>query len=62
MTTANPIAPYTAVALQLTARSIERAAEFYKTLQLDAYEWVTLGTTKTGIVYGLGNNASTHRE
>jgi hypothetical protein len=42
--------------------SIDRAVDFYKTLQLDAYEWVTLGTTKTGIVYGLGSHASTNRE
>ncbi|WP_373510732.1 hypothetical protein [Thiocapsa sp.] len=46
----------------LNRGSIERAADFYKTLQLDAYEWVTLGTTKTGIVYGLGSHASTNRE
>lgn len=39
-----------------------RAIDFYKTLQLDAYEWVTLGTTKTAIVYGLGPTQSTNRE
>ena len=42
--------------------SMERAVDFYKTLQLDAFEWVTLGTTKTGIVYGLGQATSTNRE
>jgi hypothetical protein len=46
----------------LHRESITRAAEFYKTLQLDAYEWVTLGKTKTAIVYGLGNPALLHHE
>lgn len=40
----------------------QKAMDFYKTLQLDAYEWVTLGTTKTAIVYGLGANPATNRE
>ena len=42
--------------------SLQRAAEFYKALQMDAYDWVTLGTTKTAIVYGLGAKGSTNRE
>ncbi len=46
----------------LHKESVKRAADFYKTLQTDAYEWVTLGTTKTAIVYGLGNHATTNRE
>ena len=29
---------------------------------MDAYDWVTLGTTKTAIVYGLGAKGSTNRE
>ena len=46
----------------LHRESLKRAADFYKTLQLDAYEWVTLGATKTAIVYGLGQQASTNHE
>ncbi|MBK1644875.1 hypothetical protein CKO25_09480 [Thiocapsa imhoffii] len=46
----------------IAKESIARAVDFYKTLQLDAYEWITLGTTKTGIVYGLGNTNTTNRE
>ncbi len=42
--------------------NLERAEKFYKTLQLDAFEWVSLGTTKTAIVYHLGPRASTNRE
>jgi hypothetical protein len=41
--------------------NLKRAEDFYKTLQLDAFEWVSLGTTKTALVYGLGNG-STPRE
>ena len=36
--------------------------EFYKELQLDASEWVLLGTTKTAMVYGLGTAAVTNHE
>ncbi|MEX1119172.1 MAG: hypothetical protein WEB60_10320 [Terrimicrobiaceae bacterium] len=42
--------------------NLDRAEKFYKTLQLDAFEWVSLGTTKTAIVYHLGPRASTNRE
>ena len=42
--------------------SIQRAAECYRALQMDACDWVTLGTTKTAMVYGLGSKVSTHRE
>jgi len=38
-----------------------RAEDFYKTLQLDAFEWISLGTT-TPLVYSLGNNAAPFRE
>jgi len=41
--------------------NLKRAEDFYKTLQLDAFEWVSLGTTKTALVYGLGDG-STPRE
>ena len=47
---------------ELHKDSIQRAAEFYKALQMDAFDWVTLGTTKTAIVYGLGTRVSTNRE
>ena len=42
--------------------NLKRAEDFYKTLQLDAYEWVSLGTTKTAMVYQLGPNGATNRE
>jgi len=35
--------------------SIELSEEFYKKVQLDCAEWIKLGTTKTAMVYGLGN-------
>ena len=34
--------------------SLKRAEDFYKTLQLDAHEWVSLASTKTALVYQLG--------
>jgi hypothetical protein len=42
----------------LHKENIKRVEDFYKTLQLDAFEWVSLGTTKTALVYGLGNAGS----
>lgn len=42
--------------------TLHRAVEFYKTLQMEAFDWVTLGTTKTAIVYGLGGQGTTNRE
>ena len=47
---------------ELHKDSINRAANFYKALQMDAFDWVSLGTTKTGIVYGLGSRVSTNHE
>ena len=47
---------------ELHKSSLKRAEDFYKTLQLDAYEWVSLGTTKTAMVYQLGPKASNNRE
>ena len=35
--------------------NLRRAEDFYKTLQADAFEWVSLGTTKTALVYGFGS-------
>ena len=42
--------------------SLKRAEDFYKTLQLDAQEWVSLGTTKTALVYKLGAAPGTARD
>ncbi|MBV8140073.1 MAG: hypothetical protein JO121_31200 [Deltaproteobacteria bacterium] len=36
--------------------------EFYKQVQLDCADWVMLGTTKTAMVYGLGNVPLKNRE
>ncbi|MBK8638245.1 MAG: hypothetical protein IPN92_08110 [Chromatiaceae bacterium] len=47
---------------ELHKDSINRAANFYKALQMDAFDWVSLGTTKTAIVYGLGSKVSTNHE
>lgn len=47
---------------ELSKKSLKRAEDFYKTLQVDAFEWVSLGTTKTAMVYGLGNNGKSHSE
>lgn len=38
----------------LHKENLKRAEDFYKTLQLDAFDWVSLGTTKTALVYQLG--------
>jgi len=42
----------------LHKKSLKRAEDFYKTLQLDAHDWVSLGTTKTAIVYNLGGEGN----
>jgi len=42
----------------LHKKSLKRAEDFYKTLQLDSHEWVSLGTTKTAIVYNLGSEGN----
>ena len=39
----------------VSKESLERSEEFYKMLQLDCAEWIKLGTTKTAMVYGLGD-------
>jgi hypothetical protein len=38
--------------------SLVLSEEFYKRVQLDCAEWVKLGTTKTAMVYGLGNGST----
>ena len=39
---------------EVNKESLELSEEFYKRVQLDCAEWVKLGTTKTAMVYGLG--------
>ncbi len=46
----------------LPKESTERAEEFYRTLQMEAYEWVSLGTTKTAMIYGLGTKPLSNGE
>jgi hypothetical protein len=42
--------------------SLAQSDEFYKQVQLDCADWVMLGTTKTAMVYGLGNVLLRNRE
>ena len=39
---------------EVPKESIELSEEFYRKVQLDCAEWIKLGTTKTAMVYGLG--------
>lgn len=39
---------------EVNQEAIELSEEFYKKVQLDCAEWIKLGTTKTAMVYGLG--------
>jgi len=41
---------------EVPKESIDLSEEFYKKVQLDCAEWIKLGTTKTAMVYGLGEN------
>lgn len=43
---------------ELHKASVRRAHDFYKALQTEGFEWVSLGTTKTAIVYNLAGNGS----
>jgi hypothetical protein len=40
---------------EVSKEALERSEEFYKKVQLDCAEWIKLGTTKTAMVYGLGD-------
>ncbi|MGO9264844.1 MAG: hypothetical protein ACLQBA_08165 [Candidatus Binataceae bacterium] len=40
---------------EVSKEAIELSEEFYKRVQLDCAEWIKLGTTKTAMVYGLGD-------
>jgi hypothetical protein len=42
--------------------SIELSEEFYKGVQLDCADWIKLGSTKTAMVYGLGDAPVTNKE
>jgi hypothetical protein len=45
----------------LHEKAVERCKEFFEALQYAAREWISLGTTKTGIVYRLrGNPPQSH--
>ena len=40
----------------------QRSEEFFRRAQVEAPEWVALGTTKTAVVYGIGNTPVAHNE
>ena len=40
----------------VSKESLELSEEFYKKVQLDCADWIKLGTTKTAMVYGLGDS------
>jgi hypothetical protein len=40
---------------EVSKEALELSEEFYKRVQLDCAEWIKLGTTKTAMVYGLGD-------
>ena len=40
---------------EVHSSALELSEEFYKAVQLDCAEWIKIGTTKTAMVYGLGN-------
>lgn len=44
------------------AMTLEKAASFHRELQKAAADWVLLGTTKTALVYGLGNKTVVNHE
>jgi hypothetical protein len=39
---------------EVSKEALGLSEEFYKKVQLDCAEWIKLGTTKTAMVYGLG--------
>lgn len=46
---------------EISAKALERSHEFFCALQMEAQDWVSLGTTKTGAVYRLkGNPPQSH--
>lgn len=47
---------------EVHAGTLEKAEAFHKELQKTAADWVMLGTTKTALVYGLGNKPVVNHE
>lgn len=47
---------------EIHAGTLEKAAAFHKELQKTAEDWVMLGTTKTALVYGLGDKTVVNHE
>jgi hypothetical protein len=47
---------------EVPASAIRVSEEFYKQVQLDAADWVKLGTTKTAMVYGLSGHEVSNKE
>jgi hypothetical protein len=47
---------------ELNRKARERADELFRGVQLGARDWVKLGVTKTGVVYGTGVPALSNRE
>jgi hypothetical protein len=47
---------------ELNADTLAKADAFHKKLQRAAEDWVLLGTTKTALVYGLGNKTVVNHE
>lgn len=47
---------------ELHAAALAKADDFHKRLQHAAEDWVLLGTTKTALVYGLGNKTVLNHE
>jgi hypothetical protein len=41
---------------EVSKEALELSEEFYKRVQIDCADWIKLGTTKTAMVYGLGNS------
>jgi hypothetical protein len=47
---------------ELHPETLGKADRFHKQLQVTASDWVLLGTTKTAMVYGLGNKTVVNHE
>lgn len=47
---------------ELRRKPRERSEEFFRKLQLEAQEWIQLGTTKTALIYGLGKTPVANHE
>ncbi len=46
----------------LHRKAKERSEHFFRAVQMNAPDWVALGTTKTAMVYGIGNTVVQHNE